>query len=391
MRRNCAASRRPISRRSCERDRGLSLHGPAQEVLRTLPILRKDDVVRHLDALLDEQADRSAVHIAHTGGSTGQPLAYYYDRHKHELMRAGMLRSYRLSGWQPGEKILNLWGARQDIRPRGLRKRLGDYIAAERTLGAYEYTEADLARWLAEIRRYRPVLLQGYASILAELARFALDSNARLPKTLKGVYSTAEVLHAPQRALMQAAFGCRVFNQYGSREIPNIACECRHGNMHVFTDMVYLEAVEEAGEDKLIVTSLTNYLMPMLRYDIGDSGRLQTGECPCGAPFPLLEMGVCRSNDLIRTRAGKVVYPSYFIHLLDGLTDVQQYQFVQAGYDSMILHLVSAQPLAADTASGLEARIRADVDPGMALEIRYVETIPRTRSGKHRFVIRDMA
>ncbi|MFZ5619775.1 MAG: phenylacetate--CoA ligase family protein [Pseudomonadota bacterium] len=372
------------------RDREIPLDGDVHEVLRRLPILRKDDVVRHLDELLDERADRATVRIAHTGGSTGRPLAYYYDRHKHELMRAGMLRSYMLSGWRPGEKILNFWGARQDVKPRGLRKRLGDVIAAERTIGAYEVTEAGLARWVDTIRRYRPVLLQGYASILAELARHVADTGAQLPATLKGVYSTAEVLHDHQRALMESAFGCKVFNQYGSREIPNIACECRHGNLHVFTDMVYLETVREDGEDKLLVTSLTNRLMPFIRYDIGDSASLKDGRCPCGLPFPLLEMGVCRSNDLIRTRAGKVVYPSYFIHLLDGLQGIRQYRFVQTAADRMTLDLVAAQPLPTDVAAALAARIREDVDPDMALEIRYVQAIPRTRSGKHRFVVRDM-
>lgn len=32
----------------------------------------------------------------------------------------------------------------------------------------------------------------------------------------------------------------------------------------------------------------------------------------------MMEMGLCRSNDLIRTPSGKRIYPSYFIHLLDG-------------------------------------------------------------------------
>ena len=87
------------------------------------------------------------------------------------------------------------------------------------------------------------MLLQGYASVLAEVARVVIDQRMPMPQTLIGVYSTAEVLDDSQRQLMQQAFGCKVFNQYGSREIPNIACECRHGNMHVFTDMVYLESV----------------------------------------------------------------------------------------------------------------------------------------------------
>ena len=93
--------------------------------LATLPILKKDDVTRRLDDLLarspnQNHADRSQVKIGHTGGSTGKPLAFWYDDAKHELMRAGMMRSYRLSGWRPGQKILNFWGARQDVVPGGV-------------------------------------------------------------------------------------------------------------------------------------------------------------------------------------------------------------------------------------------------------------------------------
>lgn len=374
-----------------ERYRHVPLTGTAPADLRTVPILRKDDVIQHRDALLAEPVDKNTLHVGHTGGSTGMPLAFYYDRHKHELMRAGMIRSYTWSGWRPGEKILNFWGAHQDIKPRGMRKRWQDFISAEKTLGAHAYTETDLARWVDEIRRYRPVLVQGYASILAELARYVLDQGSRLPDTLKGVYSTAETLHDWQRQRMEAAFACKVFNQYGSREIPNIACECRHGNQHIFTDMVYLESVHEAGEDKLIVTSLTNRLMPFIRYDIGDTGTLKDGDCPCGSPFPLMEMGVCRSNDLIKTTQGKIVYPSYFIHLLDGLESVRQYQFVQTALDRMTLNILATHRLTTDAQAGIRAKIKRDVDAAMQLEINHVESIPRTRSGKHRFVIRAFA
>lgn len=362
----------------------------SQDDIRKLPILRKDDVIQNRDALLAESTDRSTVFISSTGGSTGTPLSFYYDRQKHELMRAGMIRSYMWSGWRPGEKILNFWGARQDVKPISTRKHLNDFISAETTIGAHEYTEADLAHWVARIQRYRPVLLQGYASILAELASYVIDQQIKLPDTLKAVYSTAEMLHDWQRELMAAAFACKVFNQYGSREIPNIACECRHGNQHVLTDMVYLESIPENGADKLIITSLTNRTMPFIRYDIGDLGTLKAGECPCGSPFPMMEMGVCRSNDLIKTKTGKMIYPSYFIHLLDGLSAIKQYQFVQTSLDALTLNIIATPQLTDDAQAHIRAKIAHDLAPDMALDICHVETIPRTRSGKHRFVIREL-
>ena len=356
--------------------------------LSALPILRKDDVTQHLDDLLARNADRSQVKVGHTGGSTGKPLAFYYNDAKHELMRAGMMRSYMLSSWRPGQKILNFWGARQDVAPGGVfGAQFGDVIAAERTIAAFEYTEAQLVEWARFIQRYRPVLLQGYASVLAEVARVVIENRMPMPKTLAGVYSTAEVLNESQRQSMQQAFGCKVFNQYGSREIPNIACECRLGNMHVFTDMVFLESQPHGNENRLLGNSLTNRVMPMIRYDIGDSGRLLDGECACGLPFPLMQMDLCRQNDLIRTKSGKTVHPSWFNRLLDGQTQIRQYQWVQRDPDRIELNLVASQPLSCETLASLQTAICRDVDAGVMLDVRYLDAIPRTVSGKHRFVI----
>ncbi|MDP2811586.1 MAG: hypothetical protein Q8O34_15705 [Rhodocyclaceae bacterium] len=359
-----------------------------------LPILRKEDVVANLDALLARGAQETrgdAAKLGYTGGSTGKPMAFWYNEAKHALMRAGMARSYMMSGWRPGQRIVNFWGARRDIGAGGV----FDNTDTEHTLPAQEYDEATLDGWAHFVRSYRPVLLQGYASILAELARFVIDNRIEMPDTLIGIYSTAEVLDERQRELMERAFSCPVFNQYGSREIPNIACECRHGGMHVFTDMVFLESHAVRGEDRLLVTSLTNRLMPMIRYDIGDSVRLKEGlgevPCPCGSPFPLMEMGLCRKNDFIRSPGGRRVHPSYFNRLLYGMTQIRQYQWIQDAPDRIVLNVVAAPGLSPEIVDSLRESIRRDVDARMTLEFNPVEEIARTVSGKHRFVISHLA
>ncbi len=353
--------------------------------LESLPILTKEDVRSHLDALLDRSADRARVGIGHTGGSTGQPLAFWYDAAKHELMRAGMMRGFMMSGWRPGQKVLYLWGARQDTGRGGVfGHRLADAIAGERTVAALEYSAARLDAWARLIRRWRPTLLYGYASALDELARHVGDRGITMPASLIGVYATAELLTDEARERMQRAFGCRVFNQYGCREVPNIAWECRHGGLHVMTDLVQLESLPD---ERLLVTSLTNRLMPFIRYELGDAGRLLAGACPCGSPFPRMEMGLCRQNDLIRTPAGKRVHPAAFNRLLYGLTQIRQYQWRQVAPDRMALDLVCPDPPEASLVARLGARLRAEVDPAMGLEVNRLADIPRSASGKHRYVI----
>jgi phenylacetate-CoA ligase len=169
--------------------------------------------------------------------------------------------------------------------------------------------------------------------------------------------------------------------------VPNIAWECRHGNMHVFADLVVLESERIDGDDQLIVTSLTNRLMPFIRYKLGDSGRLLDGECACGSPFPLMEMGMCRQNDWIRGQAGQRIHPGVFNRMLDGQTQIRQYQWVQHALDRIELNLVASERLSPETQAALADKIRQAMGADVMLEVNYLDAIPRTVSGKQRFVI----
>jgi len=353
-----------------------------------LPVLTKQTVVEQRDAMVAGGLDRHGLKLGYTGGSTGRPLAFYYTDEKTEQMRAGMMRSYRWAGWRPGDRVLNFWGARRDVRkPRTVADRLRRYAAAERTLGAYEFSDADLLDWARQVQSWKPALLQGYASILAELAQFVLRRKLRMPAGIRGVFTTAEVLYDWQRSAIESAFSCTVFNQYGSREVPNIGLQCAHGNFHVFSDLVKLEALPVDGEHRLLVTSLTNRVMPMIRYELGDLGRLQDGECSCGSPFPLMALDVCRKNDLVVTPGGRKIYPSYFVHLLDGHEGIRQFQFVQTGPGSIVLKLCAGRENAGEVEQLLQSRIRTDLGADMTFRVERVDSIPRSRAGKHRFVI----
>jgi phenylacetate-coenzyme A ligase PaaK-like adenylate-forming protein len=100
-----------------------------------------------------------------------------------------------------------------------------------------------------------------------------------------------------------------------------------------------------------------------------------------------MSLEVCRRNDLIVTPGGRRIYPSYFVHLLDGREGIEQYQFVQTGPASLVLRLRAPQEVAAVVGPALQSRIRADLGADMAFRVEAVDTIPRSRSGKHRFVI----
>ena len=351
------------------------------------------------------RADDAAYHdMAQLFGFTGQSAAYHYRcRKKGEPSNVDCFIEFarQLNSFLHGEHPTRATWFRYQSAPTSLHPARTVYT------GNYVFNAAAL-RWFIPFaplrlrmsgptlgRMLKAELGAGFAAVnlpmqhgrTLALTRYIVDQGLAATRTLLGVYSTAELLQDWQRQVIQQAFGCKVFNQYGCREVPNIAWECRAGNMHVFSDMVYLESVRSDGEDRLLVTSLTNRLMPFIRYDIGDTGRLLEGECDCGLPFPLMRMDMCRQNDLIRTRNGKRIHPAYFNRLLYGVTDVTEYQWVQTHLDRLQLKLVSTAPLDAGIVPSIRDKLRRELDERMTLSIDYCDAIPRGASGKHRYVI----
>ena len=72
-----------------------------------------------------------------------------------------------------------------------------------------------------------------YPSSLYQFATFFSD-NGLIPKwNLKGIISSAEMLHPHYRALAEIIFKAKVHNRYGGREVGLIAMECAEGRMHI--------------------------------------------------------------------------------------------------------------------------------------------------------------
>ena len=359
-----------------------------------LPILTKELVRHHQDELISSAVNKADLISGKTGGSTGTPLEYYCDTAVYDKMWAASRFFYSFCGWLPGERILHLWGARQDTPAhRGLKIKLSEWLLSERTIAAYEYDEQTLCNWYKQLLDYGPVVLQGYASILYAFADFLSRAGKSVP-SLKGVYSTAEVLYPFQRELIEQVFQCKVYNQYGCREIPGIACECQNGNMHCLPTTSYVESLPSESEEsgRLIITSLVNWSMPFIRYELGDFGDLKEGGCACGMPLSMMDMTVGRSNDILKLPDGRHIYPSYFVHLMDDITEVGEYQFKQTSLGCIEL-LVTGEhpPHVVEKLRGLGEKISEELKvERISLSIRFVEEIPRTQAGKFRFVISEL-
>jgi len=158
---------------------------------------------------------------------------------------------------------------------------------------------------ISDLNQYQPAILEGYSTVLVELARAQQDGRLNISPAL--ILPTAEPISATQKRMLRDTFDCVVRELYGATEFVPIAVECEHGNLHANTDWVVFEPVDEdyqpvdpgTPSDTVLITNLSNRVQPIIRYDLGDSITLYEERCPCGSAFPIMEVGG-RQGDVLQ-------------------------------------------------------------------------------------------
>jgi len=235
---------------------------------------------------------------------------------------------------------------------------------------------------------------------LAEAARLkGLDSRKDF-SSLRALAVAGELLTDARRERIADLWQARVFNLYGCTEAGNIAADCEAGSLHVSWDHFAVEVLDEAtgrpvseGERGIaVVTTLTRRAMPLLRYVLGDSIRLQAEHhCPCGRTAPLLQH-YGRDLNLIRY-AGRTFFTREIEEILlpAGAGAIGNFWLYEVRPQGVKVRVEAEYPDAA-LYRRLEAQIRSQLDlpleidpapPGALLDRRRFQAVepvakPRT-------------
>jgi len=247
---------------------------------------------------------------------------------------------------------------------------------------------------LARLNRYRPDVIVAYTNPLYQFAR-ALEEQSLKPHSPRSIIVGAEKLYPFQRDLIEKVFAAPVFETYGSREFTFIAGECdRHQGLHMSVENLLLEILDDDGrptpegqEGNIVVTDLTNYGMPFVRYANGDRAVAGWGRCACGRGLPLLRGVVGRRLDVVRTPDGRSVPGEFFPHLMKDYPGIRQFQVVQEKLHRVQIRYVPKNQLSEDHRISLNREMRKILGPAVDLQLLSVDDIPLTAAGKHRVVV----
>lgn len=298
--------------------------------------------------------------VANTGGSTGKPLKVYRDKRHFWLAPF-----WRIYGWYLGRKCGNPFS---DIPVFGM-----DQAYLDRTqyrFSAQELNQRDVNFWpikyyylspyaefkndvdsfVAQISKSPLVRLYAYAGAMDAFADYCIEHKSKIPN-LSFIEVCASPVNQLIRDKVKEAFGCSVFDFYGSNEIGPIAVECsqsgKEHHLHVLSDLLHIDIVDSYGnlvkgeeDGETIVTCFTNHVFPFVRYNHGDRTHWIKKSCTCGLPFPCIAPVKGRSADYLITSKGERVDGVGFNEIFDFYPNaVKQFQFRQSqdGYVTLLV------------------------------------------------------
>lgn len=360
--------------------------------LHRLPIVgRRELQTRRHDFLPDRRRnpfDRDAF----TSGTTGTPLRYRLSRCDRAVGLALAYRGWGYAGYRLGDSMLLLAGRSLGFARRSLDARAADYGRHVMRLSAFDMNDGALTQYIAVLNRVRPLYIRGYPSALHVLAR-RVTRKGDLIWVPNAIFTTAEVLFPEVRQEIVNAFRCPVFDGYGLNDGGVSAFECEHHcGLHIDMERAILEVVDEQGvpvsegTGRIIATTLTNYSMPLLRYDTGDVGELAQHQCSCGRQRPLLKAIHGRSTDVFVTPEGKLVHGWFFVYLLRGMSRcVEEFEVIQETLKDLTVLLVPTAEYDSN-AEGYLREVIGELSAGWIVRVQTVESLRQDGGEKRKYV-----
>ncbi len=358
--------------------------------LQILPILPRREIPGLASSVRAMHPDASLLASGLTSGSTGTSVSFFYDR-EHQATRFGARARYlRENGWNPFQRSLWIVSTAMQSpdllftqRSRLLRIRFISHLT-------------DMEQLADVLRKVDPVFLYSYPVNLDGLARIFEARRERVP-SLRRVFSGSEVLEDSQRERIRRVFGVEISDNYGSTEA-FLAWQCAMGSYHVNAEHVIVEIVDDDGAPaapgtlgRVLVTTLRNRLMPLIRYEIGDYAIAADGACRCGRTLPRIGAVAGRDINLFVDRAGKCFTPWPLFRPLLVREWITQNQIAQRAPGSFVVRYVGDRTLTIEDEAEFHRHFESILHAPSTIEFARLERIPRAPSGKFMMAMNEIA
>lgn len=373
------------------------------EQLKYIPFLTKDIIKKEKEQMYASDHQNRKSFKNSSGGSTGVPMEVLQDKDFLIANEACLLLLKNWRGVDPFDNEIIIWGAERDTfeGKKPLTSYISDFMRNRIILNCFKMDTNDIERYIALINKVQPKMIRAYVDAVYEIARYARENNIMI-KTQNVVHTGAGNLFDYMRTEIENSFGCKVFNQYGCREVGSIASECSsHDGLHILMEHNLVEIVDSNGkpceigeEGEIVVTNLNNFSMPLIRYKIGDIGIMKNyTPCACGCNYPKLSQVSGRVGDVFINSDGRTISPVYFAHLIGVVNNdssISKYQAIQKDYNKIIIKIVKNKVVNESVLEDIRKKIQYNMGGDCQVEYEFVNEIETTPTGKYRYTINEI-
>lgn len=354
--------------------------------LRKLPVLTKKPLQQN-GATFRTPGSKPFM-IQHTSGSTGTPLALYVNELTYKMAMALLVDHEEFHGVPFGARRATFAG-RMLKQAHDMAPPFSRYNRAEnqRLYSSYHLNEQTFSHYRNELNKFRPQEIIGYPSAIADLATQYQHANCKPDFQVTAIITNSETLLEWQRERIESVFNCKVRDYYGTAEYVTFAGQDKNGIYQTnpaigITEIVFDTESPNAG--KVVATTLTNELMPLLRYEIGDTATVPTAQAGSIRQDQLVAVNG-RIDDYIKTEDGRLI--GRIDHIFKGLEGIQEAQVVQNSLTHCTIRIVTQTPPEQFDRTKLLENMRFRTGDSMEISIEFLSSIPRGANGKFKSVL----
>ncbi len=263
-------------------------------------------------------------------------------------------------------------------------------------MSSYHLGEQTVDEYLDQIEEFDPDFIDGYPSSISYCAQRAAEAERDIE--ISACFPTAETLRPEDREIIEQGFSTHVYNQYGSTESAGLITECLAGNLHINPEIGVVEVLDEDGTKasegevgEIVLTSLNDTAMPLIRYRIGDLARMgsQRPDCACGREMPIVEELIGRQDEVVITADGRRI-PMLSYNVFKWTSGIEESQIIQRSVDEFQLRIVPSDGFTESESALAVEKLKERVGDEIEVEVNTVEEIPKTKGGKFRAVVSEV-
>jgi phenylacetate-CoA ligase len=346
-----------------------------------IPILTKEIIRKEKENLYSKDHEKRKSYENTSGGSTGEPVKFLQDKEYSDWNIANKMFYKAKAGQKVGDRELRFWGSERDLLEgkESAKIRLRNRIYNRKEFNTFKMSEKEMLDYVDKWNKYKPTWVESYVQSIYEFAKFVEKKELKIYSPKNGILTSAGTLFPEMKKTISRVFNCPVYNRYGSREVGDMAC-----GKDTLKLSLWNHQFETGKKGEVYVTTLNNYSMPLIRYNIGDVVKMENDSEIMSVKG--------RVNHMIKTSKGNIdsaAITSALYFDLKGklLTSFSKYQLIQRKKNEFELKIIVSDKTKWQSEKIMIKKVLNEI-LGIKSQINFneVKTIKSLKNGKYEYI-----